>query len=109
MVGFIVLIGVAIVLIIIGYLVKYKKWSFLIAGYNTSSGEEKEKYDEDALCKAIENLLFILGGITVISSFGMLFTITWVFNAGWILFSIIFIGFVIYANTGNRYKKGSLL
>lgn len=103
--AFIITFSIAISLIILGYLIGYKKWSFLIAGYNTSSKEEKEKYDEDALCRAMGKLLFLLGGITFGSSLGSLFNIFWIINFSWILFSAIIIGFVIYANTGNRYKK----
>lgn len=103
--AFIIIFCIAIGLLILGYLVGYKKWSFLIAGFNTSSKKEKEKYDEDALCRAIGKLLFILGGITFISSLGTLLKISWLINFSWILFSIITIGFVFYANTGNRYKK----
>ena len=103
--SFLITLGTAIALIILGYLIKYKKWSFLIAGYNTSSKEEKEKYDEDALCRAIGNLLFLLGGITFLSSLGSLFKISWVINFSWALFSLITIAFVIYANVGNKFKK----
>lgn len=105
MTTFIITVSIATGLIIFGYLIGYKKWSFLIAGYNTSSKEEKQKYDEDALCKGMGKLLFLLGGITFISSLGALFKISWIINFSWILFSVIIIVFVIYANTGNRYKK----
>lgn len=103
--SFIITLSIAIGLIVLGYLIGYKKWSFLIAGYNTSSEEEKDKYDEDALCMAMGKLLFMLGGITFISSLGSLLQISWLINFSWILFSITVIAFVIYANTGNRYKK----
>ncbi len=32
--------------VILGIMIKYFKWSWLIAGYNSSSKAEKEKYDE---------------------------------------------------------------
>lgn len=38
-----------IILIVLGIIIRFGKASFLIAGYNTSSKDEKEKYDEDAL------------------------------------------------------------
>ncbi|MBS4539204.1 DUF3784 domain-containing protein [Clostridium sp. D2Q-11] len=95
----------AIVLFIFGYLIKYKQWSFLISGFNISSKEKKEKYDETALCNAVGKLLFILGGILIISSFGLLFEISWITSFSWILFIVISVLFIIYSNTGNRYKK----
>ncbi|NLY10246.1 MAG: DUF3784 domain-containing protein, partial [Firmicutes bacterium] len=42
-------LGSAILMLIFSYLVKVKRWSWLIAGYNTSSKAEKDKYDEEAL------------------------------------------------------------
>jgi len=49
-------------LIVLGYLVKYKKWSWLIAGYNTSSKKEKAKYNTLALCSGVGNFLFSVSG-----------------------------------------------
>lgn len=36
------------------------KGTSLIAGYNTASPEEKAKYDEKKLCKAMSRLMFVL-------------------------------------------------
>lgn len=41
---------VVIILVIISVLLLSGKGSFLIAGYNTASKEEKEKYNEKKLC-----------------------------------------------------------
>lgn len=46
------------------------KGSFLIAGYNTSSKEEKEKYDEKKLCRVVGAGLFF---ITAITGIGVIF------------------------------------
>lgn len=66
-------------LILLGYLVKYKQWSWLIAGYNTSSKKEKEKYNITALCNDVGNFLFILVGILLIAALGELL------EAGWLV------------------------
>ena len=55
-----------LIFIILGVLLRFAKASFLIAGYNTSSKLQKEKYNEKALCKFIGNLLF---GFAAIFSF----------------------------------------
>ena len=97
-----------ILLFIFGYLVRFKKMSFLIAGYNTASKKEKEKYDEEALCKAVGNLLFLLSLINLILPVGLylfpdkvgaLSTIITVLTL------ITTITAIIYMNTGNRYKN----
>ena len=40
------------------------KGSWLIAGYNTSSKEEKEKYDEKKLCRAMGIMCAVLAVLT---------------------------------------------
>ena len=42
------------------------KGSWLISGYNTASKEEKEKYNERKLCKAMGIMCAIIGIITLI-------------------------------------------
>ena len=44
--------------IILGIVFFCGKGSFLIAGYNTASPKEKERYDEKALCRAMGGLMF---------------------------------------------------
>ncbi len=63
-------IAIAVMLLILGYLVKYRRWSTLIAGYNTASEEEKVKYDEEALCSFVGNLMFVLAFILALRGFG---------------------------------------
>lgn len=91
--------------ILLGYLIKYKQWSWLIAGYNTSSKKEKLKYDAAALCGGVGNFLFLLAGILFVTALGEIFNAARVVSLGWILFSVSTIAFLVYANTGNRYKK----
>lgn len=96
---------ISMVFLLLGYLIKYKKWSWLISGYNTASKKEKEKYDVDALCNSTGEASFILGGVLLLTSLGEFFDIAWIIYAGWIVFTVLVFAFVIYANTGNRYRK----
>ncbi len=95
----------AITVFILGYLIKYKGFSFLIAGYNTSKKEEKNKYDEKALCNGIGNLMFLLAISNLISGLGEILSIRWIVTSGWIIFVIIIIIGLIYINTNDRYMK----
>jgi hypothetical protein len=52
------MIGIAILFILIGILIKYAKMYFLIAGYNTMSKEEKSKYDVDGIATVFRNTMF---------------------------------------------------
>lgn len=60
----------AIVLIVLGFLIKYGKMYFLVAGYNTMSKEEKEKYDIEGIATLFRNIMFgmafgILAGVLI--------------------------------------------
>lgn len=48
----------AVILILIGILIKYGKMHFLIAGYNTMSKKEKAKYDIEGIASVMRNALF---------------------------------------------------
>lgn len=88
--------------------IRFGKASWLVAGYNTSSKAEKEKYDEIAMCRFVGNLMFTLAGISLamaaigfldIVNFGLLMGI------GWTAFVFVTIAAVIYMNTGQRFMK----
>ncbi len=98
-------IGIGLLLVILGYLMKVKQWSWLIAGYNTSSVEEKAKYDTAALCNGVGNFMYFLGFTLFIAATGFLLEARWTTETGWVLFIAAVIVFLVYANTGGRYKK----
>ncbi len=90
---------------LLAYLVAFKRWSFLIAGYNTMAKSKKEEFDEDALCKDVGKLLFGGGVLVCLAGLGILLDLPLLVGGGWTVFIVINIGFVIYANTGSRYKR----
>ena len=98
-------IGIGVLLVILGYLIKVKRWSWLISGYNTSSAEEKAEYDITVLCNGVGNFIFFLGFTLFIASIGYFLEASWITGVGWGLFIAAVIVFLVYANTGGRYKK----
>ncbi len=98
--------GVVITLfIVLGIVFLQGKGAFLIAGYNTSSKAEKEKYDEKALCKFMGKSMFALAACWVVSAISSVvdnIVFLWI---GIGLFFIATIFMVVYANTGNRFRK----
>ncbi|CAA0234212.1 DUF3784 domain-containing protein [Tenacibaculum maritimum] len=52
------MIGVAILFIIFGILIKYGKIYWLIAGYNTIPKEQKDKYNIGGIANVFRNLMF---------------------------------------------------
>lgn len=58
----------AIFLIVISCPLMMGKWSNLIAGYNTMSETEKEKYDKLKLCRYAGITLFITGLVLILGA-----------------------------------------
>ncbi len=89
----------------LGIILSNGKGSFLIAGFNTLPQEEKEKYDTVAFCKFMGKTMFALSFSMVLWVLSEAYEINWLFVFGLILFIGIVVFTLIYANTGNRFKK----
>ena len=69
---------------------------------------EKAKYDEEALTRGIGNLMMLAGAALLLPLVALPFVedlptpwVTW----SWVLFAVVVIGGLIWANTGNRFQK----
>ena len=91
--------------VLLGILFAFGKGSGLIAGYNTSSPDEKAKIDEKKLCRFMAKFMFVLAACWLVAACGEIFKITILLWVGQALFFIAVIAGVIYINTGNRCKK----
>lgn len=63
------MIATAIIFIAFGLLIKYGKMYGLIAGYNTMSKEEKEKYDIEGIATVFRNVMFGMALIIIVGYF----------------------------------------
>lgn len=81
------------------------KGSWLIAGYNTLDKETKERYDSAALCKFMGKYLLSISLILPADLIAKIRNIRWLslILGLYLLISAVYV--VIYANTGNRFKK----
>lgn len=98
----------AVLLFVVGWLVKYRKWAWLIAGYNTSSKKQKERYDLEKLTRVVGNLIFSLAGIFLAMALGVTFfpnAFETIINVGLVLFIVTALGGVLYMNTNRRVLK----
>lgn len=95
----------ALLFIVLGIVFWLGKGSWLIAGYNTSSKTEKSKYDERALCRFVAKLMFFYAAICVLLAVSTWLDSMAIHYCVIALFLIITFAAVIYANTGNRFKK----
>ena len=98
-------IGTGLLLIFLEYLIKVKKMTWMIAGYNTSSAKKKAQYNTDALAEGMGKFLYTLGGIAIVGSVGEIFDHPVIMYISWSVFSLYMVFFLIYANTGGRYKN----
>ena len=100
-----IILGTILLFFLLGVLFSMGKGAFLIAGYNTASKAEKEKYDEKALCRFMGKLMFGLAGCQCIMALGLFLAGMWLFWVGMAAFLAVTFGGVIYANTSGRFLK----
>ena len=96
-----------VVFLTLGLVIQTGKVSFLIAGYNTMSAEEKSKINIRAMSKFIGLVMLSLPAvILLLASIPMFlnFHPTFMIYLSWLLFMAIITGGVIYMNTGSRFK-----
>lgn len=62
----------AFILLILGYLIKVKKMTSLISGYNISSSTQQAKYNIDELTKQVGNFVYGLSFIMIGLSFSLI-------------------------------------
>ena len=98
----------AALILIIAWLIKYRKITWLISGYNIASKKGKESYDLEKLTRYVGNFLFILAGIFILMAFASILMSDYVDIISWVGFGMLAISIVwglIYLNTKNRVKK----
>lgn len=103
-----ILVGVILAFFIIGVVFSFGKGAFLVAGFNTMSAEEKEKYNSIALCKFMGKMMFSLCASMVFWVVAVVYNEDSLFIIGLILFMMIIISGLIYMNIGNRFIKNTL-
>lgn len=103
--GVIVCCAIGLVIIIISILLLKGKGSFLLAGFNTMSEQEKEKYDSKALCRFMGKILLPVGIMTPLLSVGGMYGITWIFPTYIIITIALCVFAVVYCNTNHRFEK----
>jgi len=102
----IIIFGIIIItMIIMAVFLINGKGSFLIAGYNTMSKKEKEKYDEKAISRFTGWLLIIISFCVLILFAGNYYQIKWLSFCGIGLIFLISIGGAVYMFTGKRFRN----
>ena len=97
--------GMILLFLLLGLVFSRGKGAFLIAGYNTASKAEKARYDEKALCRFMGRLMFAMAGCWAVVALSTLLDREWLLFLGLGLYLVVIFGGVIYANTGNRFRR----
>ncbi len=91
-------------LIAIGIALLTGRGSWMLAGFNTMTKEEKKQYDKKALCKFMGKIILPIGILIPLPVLSGVFEIDWLA----IVFGPAVLGLVIFAavyvNTGDRFK-----
>ncbi len=97
-----VLVGILAVLSIV---LLMGKGSFLIAGYNTASKQEKEKYDVKKLCRVVGAgflIITIITGVNLYYEFNLSSSIKWIMPWGYL---IVIAAITVLGNTICKKEK----
>jgi hypothetical protein len=103
--GLIICGFIFLLLLTISMTLRSGRGAFLISGYNMLSKEEKEKYNEKALCRYIGNMLLLIDVLLVPAVFAGLYDITWISLVIFTMIVVISVGGIIYVNTNSKFKK----
>lgn len=99
------LLVAAAVLALLGYLIRFRRWAWLISGYNTSSKAAKARYDVAALTRGVGNFTFLLAALLLAAAVGSFAGLGWVPLAATVALVVAALVFLAYANTGGRYRR----
>ncbi len=91
--------------VLLGIIFSFGKGAGLIAGYNTASQSEKEKYREKELCKGMGKLMFSLAACWLVVSCSEIFGNLIFLWIGLAMFPVVIAVGLIYINTAKRFKK----
>ena len=103
----IVLICVIAIFLILAILLLHGKGASLIAGYNTMTKEEKEKYDSKALCKSTGKLMLSLVFCISLMLASEIFSLSFLRIIGGIGIPVCIIFYLIHARNGEKYRKSN--
>lgn len=90
---------------IFAFILSKGKGASLLAGYNSMSESEKAQYDEVALCKFTGKIMYGITFSIFLFSLSEMLGNKMIFIVGLILLLSLIIFLLVYANTGNRFKK----
>lgn len=100
------MIVTALLFIALGVLIKHGKMYFLIAGYNTMSKEEKEKYNIEGIATVFRNVIFLMA-LFIIAGYVLAKLLENPNIQNYVFWSTMIIGipYLLIKSNSKRYKK----
>lgn len=62
-----IMLGITFLFVVLRFVIRYLKWDWLIAGYNTMSKEKKQEIDIEGLRTFLGNSMFIIAAIFLVA------------------------------------------
>ncbi|MEQ6049194.1 DUF3784 domain-containing protein [Lysinibacillus capsici] len=103
--GVLVYLIIMLPFLIFAIVLSQGKGAFLLEGFHTMAQEDKEQYDEKALPRFMGKMMYGYCFCVLLWILNEFFHTQWLFHVGLVLFVALTIFLLIYANTGNRFKK----
>jgi uncharacterized membrane protein len=103
--GSVILGGVVLIVMAIAAVLLSGRGGWLIAGYNTMSAEEKARYDEKGLSRAVGGMMLVVGILIAVSFIAKQNEMDWLFTLSIVLYVVVLLAGVIWINTGERYRR----
>jgi hypothetical protein len=97
--------GIALLLLIMGVFLLMGKGAFLIAGFNMMPPAEKARYNVRKLTFSVGILLILTAVLMMVMTVAIHFDLMWLVIVTVALMTVVPIVFVVYANTGGRFKR----
>lgn len=101
-------VATGIFLLLLGVVIKFFNMSYLIAGYNTASKQEKQNYNEEKLVQYV-SILLIVSSLVLIGGGLLSFLINefkqQLFIGSWIGFTLVILVGLVYINMSGNVKK----
>jgi len=95
----------ALIFIILGYLIKYRKMYALIAGYNTMSTENKSEIDIEKLANLLKNVFFGMALLIILGYFvSKALEIQMIENIAFFGAILVGIPYLLVTSNSDKYK-----
>lgn len=105
--GIVLMTSLVAVLAIAGITLLSGKGTWMIAGYNTASPEERAAFDEKELCRGVGAIMIVLSGFMALLELDLTLWSSALLTSVLVVLMLATLGAsIVYLNTARRFRKG---